>query len=288
MTAVLFGLAAALTWGVGDFSGGLATRRARVVPVVLLSQLIGMILLSSTALLMREALPQPVDIAWGATAGLAGLIGLAALYRAMALGQMGIVAPVSGVISAALPVVAGALTQGLPNPFNLAGFVLALAGVWLISRQNGAGQNGTHAGTARPTSIALAVLSGLGFGCFLILIAQSQQGSVFWPLAAARAASLGVLLSVLLAGTLAGRWTGVPPRNAWIPIVAAGVMDTGGNLFFVLASQAGRLDIAGVLSSLYPATTVLLALILLRERLVRSQFMGVTFALLAIPLISLS
>src|SRR5512141_1445748 len=114
--SVLFGLAAALTWGVGDFSGGLATRRARAFSVVLLSQTLGIVLLALLATITRERLPALADIGWGAASGIAGLIGLAALYRAMAIGQMGIVAPVSGVITAALPVIVGGLTQGLPAP----------------------------------------------------------------------------------------------------------------------------------------------------------------------------
>jgi drug/metabolite transporter (DMT)-like permease len=199
----------------------------------------------------------------------------------MALGQMGIVAPVSGVICAALPAIAGALTQGLPAPPNILGFVLALAGVWFISRQESPRPFGV---TMRPAGLGLAILSGLGFGCFLILIAQAHRGAIFWPLAAARAASLIVLLTAVVAC----RWAVLPPQHAILPAVFAGVMDSGGNLFFVLSSQAGRLDVAGVLASLYPATTVLLAMILLHERLARNQVLGVMFALTAIPLISLA
>jgi drug/metabolite transporter (DMT)-like permease len=279
VASVLYGLAAALTWGVGDFSGGFATRRARVFSVVLLSQTLGIVLLALLAVLTGERPPAPADVAWGAASGIAGLVGIAALYRAMALGQMGIVAPVSGVITAALPVVVGALTQGLPSPANLAGFALAFAGVWLISRS--AGHEGER---TRPAGIGLAVLSGLGFGCFLVLIAQAEHGTVFWPLTAARAGSLAVLVLMFLVRRPSLQVT----RSAALPIVLAGTLDSAGNLFFVLASQAGRLDIAGVLSSLYPATTVLLALIILREGLKRWQVAGVICALLSIPLISLT
>jgi drug/metabolite transporter (DMT)-like permease len=277
--SVFFGLAAAITWGTGDFSGGLATRRAPVTVVLLCSQLVGITLVTTLALLARERLPSPADMAWGAAAGIAGLVGLASLYRAMSLGQMGTVAPVSGVVSAALPVIAGALTQGLPAPLVLLGFVFALTGVWFISRSGSAASQGAD----RTTSILLALVSGAGFGGFLILIAQAQNGAVFWPLAVARAASLLVVLVWLLFK----RSIQLPPRNAIIPIIAAGTMDAGGNLFFLLSAQSGRLDIAGVLSSLYPATTVILALTILRERLIRSQFVGIALALIAIPMISL-
>jgi drug/metabolite transporter (DMT)-like permease len=134
-----------------------------------------------------------------------------------------------------------------------------------------------------PSSIILALISGLGFGGFLILIAQAQHGAVFWPLAVARVASL----SLVALWAVTRRSIQVPPRNAFVPIASAGVMDAAGNLFFVLSSQAGRLDIAGVLSSLYPAATVILALTLLRERLIRSQAFGIVLAILAIPLISI-
>jgi drug/metabolite transporter (DMT)-like permease len=275
LASVFYGLMAAITWGMGDFSGGFATRRASVVPVMLFSQVVGICLFAVLALLTHEPFPTTRDLVWGAVSGAAGLIGIAALYSAMALGQMGIVAPISGVITAALPVIVGALTQGLPNPLNLLGFALALAGVFLISRYG-------H-GAANPRSIALAIVSGFGFGGFLILIAQAQHGTVFWPLTAARAASI----TLLLVSVLIRRSIKCLPRAALLPTILAGTMDSGGNLFFVLASQAGRLDVAGVISSLYPATTVLLALTLLHERLARSQVLGVVLALIAIPLISI-
>jgi drug/metabolite transporter (DMT)-like permease len=265
----------------GDFSGGFATRRAKVVVVMLFSQLVGIGIFVLLALLTHERFPTPRDLAWGAASGVAGLVGIAALYSAMALGQMGIVAPVSGVITAALPVIAGALLQGVPNPLNLLGFALALAGVFLISRSGD--------GTTRPISIVLAVIAGFGFGGFLILIAQAQHGTVFWPLTAARVASITVLVFGVLGQRAFGRQSRNPlPRNALLPAILAGMFDSSGNLFFVLASQAGRLDVAGVISSLYPATTVLLAFALLHERLLRSQAAGVLLVLMAIPLISLA
>jgi drug/metabolite transporter (DMT)-like permease len=273
--SIVFGLTAAVVWGTGDFCGGLATRRANVLSVMVLSQGLGLILLTLLALITREHAPSGADIAWGGAAGLAGLVGIGALYTGMARGQMGVVAPVSGVISAALPVVAGAVIQGLPNLLNVLGFVLALAGVWLISR--------TEHARAQPASVLLALLSGLGFGCFIILIAQAEHGTVFWPLAVARVVSLLVLLGI----TVARRSFQPPPQNALLPITVAGVADSGGNLFFLLAAQAGRLDVSGALASLYPAATVLLALLLLRERLGRGQVRGMLLALIAIPLISM-
>lgn len=272
--AIIFGLASAATWGVGDFSGGLATRRVPVLTVTLLSQVAGLTLLALLALVWRENLPSAGDVAWGALAGVIGLVGLVALYRAMAIGQMGIAAPVTAVISAALPVAVGAVTQGLPDWLHLIGFILALVGIWFISRpQNMQG---------RPAGLGLALLAGCGFGGFLICIAQVQENAVFWPLVAARSASIGVMLSL----ALFSRRLALPPSSALPLIILTGIMDAGGNAFFVLAEQSGRLDVAAALASLYPATTVILALYILKERMVLWQGIGVLLALLAVPLIA--
>lgn len=278
LAAALYGLSAAVVWGVGDFSGGCATRRAHVVPVVLLAQCIGLASFVIAALVTGEPLPSAAPLAWSAAAGLFGLVGLSTLYRAMAVGQMGIVAPISGVITAAFPVVVGAFTQGIPAATQLAGFGLALAGVWFVSRGDGA------AGGPAAAGVGLAILSGLGFGGFLVLVAQADRNAIFWCLAAERVSSIAVLCAV----TLARRGWTRPPRSAARLIVLAGIMDAGGNALFVMASQAGRLDVAGVLSSLYPATTVILALLVLREPLARWQVAGVVLALIAIPLITLT
>lgn len=271
--SAFFGIASAATWGVGDFCGGYATRRTPVLTVVFLSQLVGFSFLLMLAVISREPLPTVSDLAWGAAAGLFGLMGLASLYQGMSIGQMGIVASVTGVISTALPVAFGALTQGLPAVLRIAGFVIASAGVWLISRSQG--------GSVRPAGLGLALISGVGFGCFLILIAQAQRNAVFWPLAAARAASV----TVMLAFALVRRSVVRPAHRMWPVIAGAGVMDAVGNFLFVLAAQAGRLDVASALASLYPVSTVLLALVLLRERLMRWQVAGVLLSFVAIPLI---
>jgi drug/metabolite transporter (DMT)-like permease len=272
--AVIFGLASAATWGVGDFSGGLATRRVSVLTVTLLSQTAGLILLVAVALLWREGWPAGSDVIWGALAGIFGFIGLIGLYRAMAIGQMGIAAPVTAVMSAGLPMVVGAVTQGWPDATRQVGFVLALVGIWFISRPQQAG--------GRPAGLGLALLAGCGFGGFLICIAQVQESSVFWPLAAARLVAIAIMLVV----SLISRKRIIPSQAIMPLILLTGVMDAGGNAFFVLAEQAGRLDVAATLASLYPATTVILALVVLKERLVFWQGIGVLLALIAVPLIA--
>lgn len=266
-------LASAATWGAGDFCGGLATRRAKVAVVVFFSQLIGLALLIGLAMITREPLPATSDVLWGAAAGIAGLIGLSAFYTALSKGNMGLVAPVTGVISTAMPVLFGALSQGLPHPLQMLGFVLAIIAVGLISR--------TGNGDGRPAGLRLAVIAGISFGAFLVLISHTSDGAVFWPLAAARTASV-VCLAVFLLST---RSYATPARSAWTFIALSGVLDAAGNFLFVLAEQAGRLDVAGALSSLYPASTTILALIFLRERPHRWQVAGIVLTFIAILLI---
>lgn len=272
---ILFGLAASLFWGSGDFSGGLASRRANVSSVVTTAYAIGFVLLVGLALLWREPFPAPIDMFWGGLAGLAGAIGLIAFYSALSIGRMGIAAPVSAILTAALPVLFSIFTEGLPGSLQLVGFVLALFAIGLISRPERT--------KGRPEGLGLALLAGCGFGCFFILISRVSHGATFWPLAMARLTSVVFLVIVVLLI----RRQGVLPKRTVAPLVIlAGVLDALGNAFFVLATHAGRLDIAAVLSSLYPAATVLLAAIMLRERVNRIQALGILFALVAIPLIS--
>ena len=279
IATVLFGLAASLCWGSGDFSGGLASRRINASTVVIAGYTVGFVLLLALALLWREPFPAPVDVLWGGLAGLAGGLGLIAFYTALASGKMGIAAPVSAVLTAMLPVLFSALTAGLPGPLRLGGFVLALLAIALISRPE-------HAAEERPQVIGLAVLAGFAFGCFFILISRVSPGSTFWPLAVARLTSVVSLLAVMLLRQrpMQSLLSGV--RKVALLVLLAGTLDAMGNVFFVLAAHSGRLDVAAVLSSLYPAATVLLAAFVLRERVTRIQTVGVLLALLAIPLIS--
>lgn len=273
LPAVAFGLAAAISWGAGDFSGGLASRRAPMLRVLLLTQAIGLALLVALALLRAEPLPPPADLAWGAAAGLAGLLGVGTLYRGMTVGKMGVVAPISAVLAAGLPVVFGALTEGLPAPLKVAGFLLALAGIWLVSR----GSAGDGLG-----GVGWAMLSGAAFGVYFILLDRAGATAVFWPLVAGRVASL---LAVLAAALATGN-ARLPDRRLLPLIVLPAVLEIAGNTCFVLATQSGRLDVASVLSSLYPASTVILARLVLGERMAPRQAAGVVTVLGAIGLIA--
>ncbi len=271
---VLFGLSASLSWGTGDFSGGLASRRAHVFSVVLAAYLVGLLLLPVLALAWSEPLPSWRDALWGASAGLVGTLGLTAFYRSLAIGRMGINAPITAVLAASLPIIFTAFTQGLPRPLQLAGFVLALLAVALISRPARA--------SGRPEGLGLALLGGLGFGSFFILIGQVSAHAVFWPLIAARLASLLFMIAFV---RIRGEQM-LPKKSVFPLILLAGALDVAGNVFFILAAHAGRLDVASILSSLYPAVTVLLAAIILRERVSRIQGVGIALALGAILLIS--
>ena len=271
---VLFGLAASFSWGTGDFSGGLASRRAHVFSVVVATYIVGMVLLPILALVWAEPLPSWRDTLWGASAGLVGTLGLTAFYRALAIGRMGITAPITAVLAASLPIIFSAFTQGLPGPLRLAGFVLALLSVALVSRPERA--------LGRPEGLGLALLAGLGFGSFFILISQASTHAVYWPLASARLVSLLFMIVFVRIR----REQMLPKKSVFPLILLAGSLDIAGNVFFILAAHAGRLDVATILSSLYPAVTVLLAAIILRERVSRIQATGIALALGAILLIS--
>jgi len=276
LTSITFGLLSAIVWGAGDFSGGLASKRTGVYAVIITSQLVGLFLLLGLALVFDKAQPLPGDLAWGAAAGAAGAVGLLALYRGLASGRMGLIAPLSAVLAAALPVMVGAFTQGIPDLAQFIGFGFALVGVWLLSRPE-------RALDFRLNEFILPVVAGVGFGLFFIFIDNANERTVFWPIMAARVASVILM-------TLTARANGQPlwPERAHVPLIAlAGVLDAGGNAFFTIATQIGRLDVASVLSSLYPASTVALAWMILKERLTRPQWLGVAAALIAIVLIAL-
>jgi drug/metabolite transporter (DMT)-like permease len=276
---VVFGLAASVCWGSGDFSGGLASRRINASSVVIAGYTVGFVLLLALALIWREPFPALVDLLWGGLAGLVGALGLIAFYTALASGKMGIAAPVSAVLTAMLPVLFSALTVGLPSPLRLGGFVLALLAIALISRPE-------HAAEGRRQEIGLAVLAGFGFGCFFILISRVSPGATFWPLAIARLTSVVSLLVVMLLRRQPRQQMLSGVRRVAPLVLLAGTLDALGNAFFVLAAHSGRLDIAAILSALYPAATVLLAAFVLRERVTRIQAVGILLVLLAIPLIS--
>lgn len=272
------GLLAALTWGAADFAGGVTSRRASAMAVVLGSQLIGGLVAASLATLRGEPWLTPTDVLWAAAAGVAGSVALAAFYRGLATGRMGVVAPIAGVLAAAVPIVAGIVLEGLPTPMQLAGMGTAVLAVALVSWTS---SRAVDAGPQR-TSVLLAVVAGAGFGLFYVLIDGVETDSLFWPLVVARSASV-----TLMAVIVAVRRVPVRTLSAVLPaLVVVGVLDMGGNAFFLLGTQSGRLDIASVLASLYPIVTVGLAALVVRERVAPIQAAGIAIAGLAIVLIA--
>ena len=270
-----YGLLSATSWGAGDFLGGLASKRTGVYAVVIGSQLFGVIALVAAALVLGDDTPSATHLAWAALAGVCGAIGLLALYRALAVGRMGLAAPVSGVLSAAIPVLVASRLEGFPGWLKMSGFVVALVGVWLIARTDGGGW--------RAADLGLPVLAGCGFGAFIVIIARASGSAVLWPLVSARCASI-VALAVFAALIRAEAF---PARSQLATVVSAGVADAAGNAFLVLAARTCRLDVAAVLSSLYPASTVVLARVVLDEKLSPTQAFGVLAVLSAIVIICL-
>lgn len=271
---VIFGLAAALTWGAGDFSGGFASKRTNALSVVIIAHAFSMVLLLAAAFLLRESLPPLAAWLWGGLAGLGGAIGLVLLYSALASGRMSVAAPVSALVAAAIPVAFAALTDGLPSLWVIAGFVLALAAIWLVSGGNR---------DFRLAELRLPLLAGLAFGFFFTTLHLASGESVIYPLIAVRIVSISSLLLL----SLVTRQPVAPSRASLFPILMSGLLDTLGNGAYALAAQLGRVDVAAVLGSLYPGATVLLAWILLKEHVNRQQVIGIAAALAAIVLITI-
>jgi drug/metabolite transporter (DMT)-like permease len=275
--AVAFGLLAAVVWGSADFGGGLLGRHAPVFGVVLIGLLAGTAAAAGIALARGEPFPAGPDLAWSVAAGTAGAIGYTSLYVGLASGSMTVVAPVAGVLSAAVPVVVGLLTQGAPGPLVAVGIALAIAAVVMVSTSAG----GSIAGLLA-SGFGLAVLAGLGLGSFGALAAQITDGLVFGPLVVIRLTEL----ALVAAAVLASRRPVAMPRRLAAAAAVVGLLDMAGNASFILAAQSGRLDVAAVLSSLYPVATLVLAAVVLRERPTRLHAVGIVCAIVAIVLIA--
>jgi drug/metabolite transporter (DMT)-like permease len=275
--APLMALAAAGSWGAGDFTGGLATRKSNALRTVLMSYSVGLVAVVILALAHAEPLSSTNDLLWGAVAGLCGMVGVGFLFQGFATGRMGIVAPISAVLATAIPVIFHAVTdnQSPPDEQRLVGFALALIGIWLLSRPERLG--------GRPDGLGSAVIAGFGFAFFFICLDQVSENATFWPLVSGRLTACAAMLMFALATRRPLKVTEAP----WGLIVTAGVLDIAGNYFFLQATQTGRLDITVVLASLYPAVTTLLALVIAREHIHRMQMAGVFAAVLAIVLITI-
>lgn len=274
--AIAYGIGSALAWGTGDFTAGVASRKNGVLSVLLFSQMFGALLLFSLAYLLPISFPPLKDMMLGSLAGVVGPLGLMALYTGFARGRIGIVAPLSAIITALIPIGVAFIGEGLPSSYKVLGLMLGLVSVWLLSYSS------DHRNHFRFTEFSLPLLAGICFGLFFVLIDMASHVSVLWPLVGTRCTSL-LIVSMLF---FFNSGTRVPAKNQ-IPIIAfAGICDVLGNMFFALATHTGRLDISATLSSLYPAATVFLAWVVLKERLVRQQWLGVLMAFVALVLIA--
>ena len=273
--AVTYGLCSAASWGVADFSGGFATRRNNVFAVVILSQIIAGVLLILVTLALTDGLPAYTQLIWGGVAGVAGAVGIMALYVGLARGRMGIVSSIAAVVAAVIPILFAFFNEGLPPVAKLTGFGFAFVAVWFLTRSEGRT-------VVQRDEWLFPLVAGIGFAVFFICIDHVSQSAILWPLVAVRVTSILTVLCFVLTRQQVD-WPGFKQ----MPMIASiGICDTAGNVFFALATRLGRLDISAVVASLYPAITVFLAWFILKERLMQRQWIGVGAALCALVLIS--
>lgn len=279
MLAVALGLGSSLCWGLADFFGGVQSRQRSLLAVLLVSQVIALVLLGVFALAFAGGeLPNATAVGWAALAGTVGCFALAAFYRGLAIGTMSIVAPLSAT-GAAVPVLVGVAEGERPGAVQVAGMVLALIGILLASRET----SGETKSRASRASVGLALVAALGFGTFFVGVARaSDTADVTWVILISRSCSL-VLIA---AAALATRPELPRAASALWPLAAVGVLDLGANGLYAVATTEGLLSIVAVLGSLYPAVTVVLAHLVLAERLTRTQGAGVLATLFGVVAIS--
>lgn len=277
MEAAGLALLGAMSWGTGDFFGGLASRRAHVLTVLVVSQAVGLVGVAAWALASGHGPPGIGDVLPAVGAGAAGAAGLAALYRGMAIGAMGIVAPISAV-SPAVPLAVDLLRGDAPGGIQWAGIATALAGVVLLAREPGGGA--PRAGLA--AGVTLALVAALGFGLFVVGLDAASDGGATWAVVVARASSTSLALCAVLV-VAAPLW---PPTSLLPAIAAVGLFDTTANVLVAFATTYGSAGIVAVLSALYPLTTIVLARIVVGERLDRHRRVGGVLALAGAALVA--
>jgi len=275
---VIIALAAAAVYGAGDFFGGLATKRDSVFTVVPLTGLIGLATALIAVPLLSPGPPSARDLELGALVGIFGGVAIACLYRGLAIGSMSVVAPITAVIAAVVPVGFGLFIGERPSAIAIIGIVLAIGAVALISSSS----HEDVSGQAEPRRAGLveAFAAGIGFGLLYVILSQTSRG--MWPLVAARVVSVASVGAVALA---LGRFT-VPAPKSLRTMAWSGVLDMGGNVLYLLSLRYTFISVAAVITSLYPASTVMLARMVLGERLGRLQWFGVGCAAIGIALIA--
>jgi drug/metabolite transporter (DMT)-like permease len=278
----LLALASAVLYGSADFFGGLTARRANTIATVVWSQAAGLVLLVLVLPFLPLTTVSSRDWIWGFVAGFTGGIGVAFLYRALAIGTMAVVAPATAVIAAMIPVLfAFAIGERL-RPLTFAGVALALVAIFLVSRPPSAPNS--DEGKSRngfPPGFGLALLSGISVGIFLLSLARTSMAAGMWPLIAARISSISLFVVIALMAKRTLRMD----RTAAGTATLGGALDMAANAVYMTAARIGPLSIVVTLASLYPASTVILARIILKEHLSRTQIAGIAAALAAVILI---
>jgi drug/metabolite transporter (DMT)-like permease len=275
------GLISAASWGGSDFAGGLGARRAPALLVAISGHAVSFVILLGACLGIGLALPGRNFLLYAAIGGFEGALCLALFYRALAMGNMGLTAALAGLLTALIPVLYSAVRDGLPGPLTAVGLALGFVAIWFITRGSTAEGEERQETLTSPAALWMGACSGIGFGSQLVFFKMAGGGNLLWIMTIARAAGVSALALVLL-------W--MPPKSSlrgfWLLGILAGMLDTTGNLFYIRASQLGRLDAAAVICSLYPAGTILLASLVLREHPTRRQWAGMVLALAAVALLS--
>ena len=278
MSLLLAGFSA-LMYGVGDFCGGLATRKSQVPVVLVFSQLVGLVLALGFAIILGQPLPSLTDAAWGAVAGICGAAGLAALYSAIATTVVAVASPVAAVTGAAIPVLLGVVMGERPGALAWVGMGLAIAAIVLLT----AGPTEKKPDGVTGRAFLLGAAAGLGFGLFFFAISRTSHASGIWPLVAARAVTVTIVGIIALVTGRSLR----PGGPGFFIALLSGCLDMGANIAFLLATRIGLLSLAAVVTSLYPAPTVLLAMLVFRERLTVPRAVGLAIACAGVAFISL-
>jgi drug/metabolite transporter (DMT)-like permease len=284
MSPVTCSVAAVFLWGASDFAGGYGSRRANAFVLTGFSHICAFFLMLAVALMQHAVFPSRTSLLWAFAAGAIGGFSLAIFYRALASGKMGLTAPMGALLGAAIPTLADIAMEGAPSRWTIAGFVLAIIAIWLITRPEPSTENESADNkdqTARPKGVAMAALAGVGFAGFYLCIHQAS-GSPVWLATVSRVGSFTTTAIAVLA-------TRAPLTldysRAGLGMIA-GCFDILASTLFIFANQHGRLDEAVVITALYPAVTVLLARFILKEHFSRWKVVGLLAALAAVPLIA--
>jgi drug/metabolite transporter (DMT)-like permease len=273
-----YSVTAVFLWGAADFAGGYGSRRANAFVLTAFSHVCAFVLMFTIALGQHGAFPSRASIVWALIAGAVGGFSLAIFYRALSSGQMGLTAPIAALLGAAIPTMVDIALQGAPSRWTVGGFVLAILAIGLITRPDPSGE---HDSTGRPAGVGMAALAGVGFAGFYLCIHQAS-GSPVWVAAISRVGSFATT-AIAVVATRAPLTLDRPRATLGM---FAGFLDITASALFIYASQRGRLDEAVVITSLYPAVTVLLARLVLKERFSLWKLVGLLAALAAVPLIA--